>query len=207
MRASSSGAATLRVFFAAESGSRTFAATASVTDNLAKEWRLLGEYVGAVPAAPMTVTIALQPLYLAPHQQVTVSVHSDQAFGIALAVPSLVEMEREMAREARCTPFTYFTSTKVQILTPEERKGRGEPVAAAASSTARLELVLARTAGSRRRSVAARQGRARARAIPLRSSHASGTTSVFGVYTILSPCSLVHGRGVVQVDALARCVV
>jgi hypothetical protein len=102
----SSGAATLRVFFAAESGSRTFAATPSVTDNLAKEWRLLGEYVGAVPAAPMTVTIALQPLYLAPHQQVTVIVHSDQAFGIAVAVPSLVEMEREMAREARCTQYS-----------------------------------------------------------------------------------------------------
>jgi hypothetical protein len=100
MRGSSAPASHLRLFTSTDESSPSSSTHRTRTPS---SWRLLGQHFGPVPAAPGTVTIPIQPLYMATGQKMTFLLHSDHPFGVALSSPDIALLDREVYRRSHFT--------------------------------------------------------------------------------------------------------
>jgi hypothetical protein len=86
---------------------------------VASDWRLLGQYNGPVPAAPLMATIPLdKPYHLGPRERVKLSLHADHPLGISVTVPSISVLAADLRKRSRAVVggvWRQFSS----LLTPE----------------------------------------------------------------------------------------
>ncbi|MGB1605211.1 MAG: hypothetical protein ACPIOQ_71425 [Promethearchaeia archaeon] len=66
-----------------------------------KDWQLLGQHYGPVPAAPQMATIHIPPLHLAPHERVSLCLHADHPFGVSVSMPAIAQMAGEVRTRDR----------------------------------------------------------------------------------------------------------
>ena len=66
-----------------------------------KDWQLLGQHYGPVPAAPQMAIIHIPPLHLAPHERVSLCLHADHPFGVSVSMPAIAQMAGEVRTRDR----------------------------------------------------------------------------------------------------------